>query len=67
MKPLGKGLTLKEACAWLRDDEQRHEQILDVIERDSVIEGLPPLQEETRQRILRQLEAISAPALTPAE
>ena len=63
----GKGLTLKEACPWLRDDARRHEQILDVIERDSVIEGLPPLQEETRQRILLQLEAISAPLLTPAE
>lgn len=59
---LGKGPTLKEACPWLQDDARRYEQILDVTERDSVIEGLPPLQEKTRQRILRQLETIAATA-----
>lgn len=38
----GKGPTLREACPWLRDDAERHARILDVVERNSVIEGLPP-------------------------
>jgi hypothetical protein len=67
MNSFGKGPTLKEACPWLRDDDTRRESIVDVTERDSVIEGLPPFQEETRQQILRQLEAISAPPQAPAE
>ncbi|HLA84460.1 MAG TPA: hypothetical protein VJL29_06675 [Thermoguttaceae bacterium] len=67
MVPPGKGPTLKEACPWLRDDAERRRRIVDVAERDSVIEGLPPLREETRQRILRQLEVIASPGPTPAE
>ena len=67
MVPSGKGLTLKESCPWLRDDAKRREQILDVTERDSVIEGLPPLRAETRLRILQQLTAIVEPASKPAE
>ena len=38
---LGKGPTLTEANPWLRDEAERIERILDVSERDSVIEGLP--------------------------
>ena len=62
MTDFGKGLTLREACRWLRDDAERRERILDVTERNSVIEGLPRFQEETRQRILRQLAGESEPA-----
>lgn len=61
MTPSGKGPTLKESCRWLRDDAERRRRILDVIERNSVIEGLPPLREETRARILAELEAMSEP------
>ena len=57
----GNGPTLKEACPYLRDDNERRERILDVVERNSVIEGLPPFSEETRQRIRQQLEAIDDP------
>jgi hypothetical protein len=67
MVPPAEGLPLKDACPWLRDNAKRHEQILDVIERDSVIEGLPPLQPQTRQRILQQLSAIAALGPKPAE
>jgi hypothetical protein len=63
----GKGPVLKDACVWLRDDRARHERILDVTERNSVIEGLPPFQEETRQRIMAELWAVSARPVKPAE
>lgn len=65
MEILGSGPTLKESCAWLRDDTARIEMILDVVERDSVIEGLPPFEEETRQRLREQLATISAPRREP--
>lgn len=65
MIDLGKGPTLREACSWLRDDAERHERILDVVERNSVIEGLPPFREETRQRMLHQLAAAPAPDAAP--
>lgn len=55
MTNFGSGPTLREACSWLQDDAQRHQQILDVTERNSVIEGLPPLRDETRLRILQRL------------
>ena len=53
------GPTLREACPWLADDRKRREQILDVTERNSVIEGLPQQQQETRRRILNLLAALS--------
>jgi hypothetical protein len=52
MIDFGKGPTLKEACSWLRDDATRKRMILDVVERNSVIEGLAPLDDETRARLL---------------
>lgn len=61
MKTFGSGPTLVEACPWLRDAEERHRRILDVVERDSVIEGLPPFREETRQRIAEQLRSMTRP------
>jgi hypothetical protein len=62
MKNFGTGPTLRDACPWLQDDAARHAQILEVAERNSVIEGLPPFEEEIRLRILAQLQAISASA-----
>ncbi len=67
MNVAGKGPILKEACPWLRDDANRRKRILDVTERNSVIEGLPPFRQETRERILAELEAMSEPAPTPGE
>ncbi len=51
----GTGLALKDASPWLQDDAERLRRILDVTERNSVIEGLPPLQEETRRSLLAEL------------
>ena len=61
----GNGPTLKQACAWIRDDSERRRRILDVTERNSVIEGLPPFREETRARILAQLKAMTETASEP--
>ena len=58
MVNFGKEATLKDACRWLQDP-RNGTAILDVTERNSVIEGLPPFQEETRQRILAQLQQLS--------
>jgi hypothetical protein len=63
----GTGPTLKDACPWLRDDLTRCESILDVTERNSVIEGPPPFQEETRRRLKGQLMALAARQPAPAE
>lgn len=63
----GTGPTLKEACPWLRNDAERWERILDVAERDSVIEGLPPFTEEMRERLRKRLAAISARPPAPVE
>ena len=67
MTDFGKGPTLKEACAWLRDDDARIEQILAVTEINSVAEGLPPFQDETRERIRRRLTSLSAPLPGPGK
>lgn len=63
----GTGPLLKDACPWLRDDQVRHERILDVTERNSVIEGLPPFQQDTRRRIMAQLQGLAQPPRAPAE
>lgn len=63
----GQGPTLKDACPWLRDEAARHERILDVTERNSVIEGLPPFQEETRRRLMARLQGLAPPRPLPAE
>ena len=67
MTDFGKGPTLKEACPWLRDDAERRARILDVTERNSVIEGLPRFSEDIRRRILKDLESLSAPGEAPPE
>lgn len=63
----GTGPPLKDACSWLRDDLARCESILDVTERNRVIEGLPPFQAETRRRLKEQLMALGARQPGPAE
>lgn len=61
MNNFGSGKSLKEASPHLRDDAERHVRILDVTERDSVIEGLPPFSEETREKLRKQLQRITTP------
>ena len=65
MKNFGKGPTLKEAVPQLRDDKSRIEQILTVTEINSVVEGLPPFQDETRERIRQRLTDLAVPSPTP--
>jgi len=57
MIEFGKGPTLKESCPWLRDDATRKRFILNVVERNSVIEGLAPLDDDTRARLLGEAAA----------
>jgi hypothetical protein len=66
MVDFGKGPALKDACPWIRDEQERHRRILEVAERDSVIEGLPPFNEEIRRRIAEQLKALDRLSRTPA-
>ena len=58
----GSGLPLKDASPWLRDENARLERILDVTERNSVIEGLPPFDPEMRRRLKAQLKALAEPS-----
>lgn len=69
MIDFGKGPTLREACSWLQDDEERWNRILDAVERNSVIEGLPPFSDETRRLLLEELQQVSPPRppATPRE
>lgn len=67
MMKFGTGPTLREANPWLRDDESRRARIMDVTERNSVIEGLPPMSEEIRRQILKQLVSIDERGPEPGE
>jgi hypothetical protein len=67
MTDFGHGPTLREFNPYVRDSHERHERILDVVERNSVIEGLPPLTDEIRQRILQQLRGIADSPRAPIE
>ena len=67
MIEFGKGPLLKDVCPWLKDDGMRIERILAVTEVNSVIEGLPPLQEETRRRLRERLTNLSLRGLEPGE
>ena len=67
MTYFGRGPTLAQANPWLRNDVERIERILDVTERNSVIEGLPPLSKETRERLRRELTAGSELPQSPGE
>jgi hypothetical protein len=59
MNPLaGTGPTLRDESPYLRDDAECIARILDVAERNSVIEGLPPFDETLRLLIRRDLELI---------
>lgn len=63
----GTGPTLIEACPFLRDEDERHARILDVVERNSVIEGLAPFTPEFRERLRRRLKELDAQRSAPGE
>jgi hypothetical protein len=63
----GSGPKLKQAFPWLQDDKVRHELILDVAERNSVIEGLPPFDDEMRQQFKDDLANLAAKQKSTAE
>jgi hypothetical protein len=67
MTDFGKGLPLIEANPWLRDEAERIARIIDVTERNSVIEGLPPLNAEVIDELRRELAARAANAPLPVE
>ena len=53
----GKGKRLKDHCPDLRDPKKCCDQIMEVVRRDSVIEGLPDFDEafeaHLRQRLMK--------------
>ena len=67
MMNFGNGPTLTQANPWLRDETERIKRILDVTERNSVAEGLPPLTEEMRDRLRKELRAGSELGRAPGE
>ncbi len=67
MNDFGKGPTLEQACPALRNEAERVERILDVTERNSVIEGLPPFSEELRDKLRRELTGDFSRRPAPAE
>jgi len=67
MTDFGKGPTLEQANPWLRDEAERVARILDVTERNSVIEGLPPFSEEMRRKLREELTSPDGPGRAPAE
>jgi hypothetical protein len=54
----GKGKKLKASSKYLRDPQERTKRILDVAERNSIIEGLPKFSKQTRQNFARKLRKI---------
>lgn len=65
----GSGSTLAESATFLRNPADRHRRILDVAERNSVIEGLPAFSRPTRAKIAAELRRLRnpAPASRPRE
>ena len=66
MTDFGKGPTLKDGSPWLKDDKARIDRILVVAEADSVIEGLPPLRGQARERLRQRLASLNGHGTTPA-
>lgn len=63
----GTGPTLQEHCPFLKDSAERADRILNVAERNSVIEGLPPFSADVRDRLRTELIATNGRSLGPAE
>ncbi len=55
----GKGKTLRQLSPVLRDPEKRQQIILDRVERNSVIEGLPRFDANVREACRREMQQVS--------
>ncbi len=62
----GTGPRLIDVHPDLKDPEKRIAMILDVAERNSVIEGLPPFTPELREQLRQELLAQAATTTTEA-
>ena len=51
--------TLLQGCKWLQNDDVRNAAILEVVERNSIIEGLPRLSQAFRQRVGRKYRSLN--------
>lgn len=67
IRPESRSPTLAEANPWIRDADARHERFLDVAERNSVIEGLPPFSAEFREELKNQLKKSASRGRAPRE
>jgi hypothetical protein len=56
---------LAEYSPWLRDPRERADRIIDATERNSIIEGLPPLRNDTRERLRAYLVRRPSPPEAP--
>jgi len=55
----GTGKPLRQLSPALRNTSQRRQLILDRVERDSVIEGLPKFDDDIRRDCLKEMERVS--------
>lgn len=60
----GVGPSLRHSSPYLRDESECIARILDVVERNSMMEGLPALDQGLRQTIRRELQVILRGAAT---
>lgn len=51
----GKGTSLRAHSKYLKNPKERTKRILNVVERNSIIEGLPKFSKETRRKFARKL------------
>ena len=51
----GKGVILRQYSPFLRDKKERARRIVDAVERNSVIEGLPRFGKKQKERFMRKL------------
>ena len=57
--PSGKGPSLRETSPYLRDEAECIARIIDVAERNSMIEGLPPFDDALRDLVRRDLQELA--------
>ncbi|MDD5054838.1 MAG: hypothetical protein PHZ00_01050 [Candidatus Peribacteraceae bacterium] len=55
----GTGIPLRQFSTHLRNDAVRHQMILNCVERNSVIEGLPRFTKKTRNECLQEIRKVS--------
>ncbi len=55
----GTGIPLRQFSSHLRNEAVRHQLILDRVERDSIIEGLPRFTKKSRSECLKEIRKVS--------